>query len=235
MSTDFTMHRSLLLRMSCRQRHQHEIRPYRTSILKGFPLMHSSTSTQHAPSPTLDALTGTKTGKVVAVVSASLFVAVCAHFTVPLWFTPVPLTLSDLAVLLVGLLLGPRMAFAALFLYLAEGAAGLPVFAPAGLGGIAQILGPTGGFLMAYPFAAAVAGAIARSARKLPRFGLALLGSLAASTLLMTSGAAWFSLYAHRSAAMTLSLAVVPFLPGQVIKIISAAGIYTSLRRSRRA
>lgn len=199
--------------------------------------MHSATSASYGnPRPlTLDALTSTNTGKAIAVVSASLVVAVCAHLAVPLWFTPIPLTLSDLAVLVVGLVLGPRMAFAALALYLAEGACGLPVFAPAGLGGIAQILGPTGGFLMAYPFAAALAGAIARVPAKLPRFGIALLAALAGSALLMTSGAAWFSLYTHRSVAITLSLAVMPFLPGQIVKIVSAAGIYNSISRWRRA
>jgi biotin transport system substrate-specific component len=92
------------------------------------------------------------------VVGASLFVALCARVTVPLPFTPVPLTLSNFGVLVVGLLLGSRRGFAALALYLAEGASGLPVFSPAGPGGIAQLLGPTGGYLMAYPFVAALAG-----------------------------------------------------------------------------
>src|SRR6516225_9157855 len=79
------------------------------------------------------------------VVSASLFVALCARVTVPLPFTPVPLTLQNFGVLVVGLLLGSRRGFAALALYLAEGASGLPVFNPAGPGGIAQLFGPTGG------------------------------------------------------------------------------------------
>src|ERR1700757_4691392 len=92
------------------------------------------------------------------VVGASLFVALCARVTIPLPFTPVPLTLQNCGVLVVGLLLGSRRGFAALVLYLAEGAAGLPVFNPAGFGGIAQLLGPTGGYLMAYPLVAAVAG-----------------------------------------------------------------------------
>src|SRR5450631_3996786 len=84
------------------------------------------------------------------VVSASLFVALCAQVTVPLPFTPVPLTLQNFGVLTVGLLLGSRRGFAALALYLAEGAFGMPVFSPAVLGsGIAHLLGPTGGFLMA--------------------------------------------------------------------------------------
>src|SRR5579883_1263167 len=82
------------------------------------------------------------------VVGASLFVALCARVTIPLPFTPVPLTLQNCGVLIVGLLLGSRRGFAALALYLAEGAAGLPVFNPTGPGGIAQLLGPTGGFLM---------------------------------------------------------------------------------------
>ena len=95
------------------------------------------------------------------VIAASLFVALCARVAVPLPFTPVPLTLQNFGVLAVGLLLGSRRGFAALALYLVEGACGMPVFSPALLGGgIAQILGPTGGYLMAYPLVAFVAGYI---------------------------------------------------------------------------
>ena len=84
------------------------------------------------------------------VVAASLFVALCARVTVPLP-TPVPLTLQNFGVLLVGLVLGSRRGFAALALYLAEGASGLPVFNPLGIGGVAQLLGPTGGFFLSRP------------------------------------------------------------------------------------
>ena len=80
------------------------------------------------------------TRQVALVVGASLFVAVCAHVTIPLLpLTPVPLTAQNMAVLLVGLLLGSRRGFAALALYLMEGAVGLPVFNPTGLGGVAQL------------------------------------------------------------------------------------------------
>ena len=103
--------------------------------------------------------------QVLLVISGSLLVALAARISLPLPFTPVPLTLQNFAVLLVGLLLGRRAGFAALVLYLAEGAAGLPVFSPMGPGGIAQLLGPTGGYLMAYPLVAYLAGGIAERDR----------------------------------------------------------------------
>jgi len=76
--------------------------------------------------------------QVAIVIGASLFVALCARITLPLPFTPVPLTLQNFGVLLVGLILGSRCGFAALALYLAEGVAGMPVFNPTGPGGLAQ-------------------------------------------------------------------------------------------------
>src|SRR5690348_11668897 len=79
------------------------------------------------------------------VLSASLLVALCARVTLPLPFTPVPLTLQNFGVVLVGLMLGSKRSFAALALYLAEGAMGIPVFSLP-IGGIAQLLGPTGGY-----------------------------------------------------------------------------------------
>src|SRR3984893_18327112 len=89
--------------------------------------------------------------QIAIVIGASLFVALCARVALPLPFTPVPLTLQNFGVLLVGLLLGSRRGFTALALYLTEGSLGLPVFNPTGLGGVAQLLGPTGGYLIAYP------------------------------------------------------------------------------------
>jgi len=96
--------------------------------------------------------------QVALVVGGSLLVALCARITIPLPFTPVPLTVQNFGVLLVGLLLGSRRGFAALALYLAEGAMGMPVFSPIGPGGVAQLFGPTGGFLLAYPLVAGLAG-----------------------------------------------------------------------------
>src|SRR6201997_820723 len=126
------------------------------------------------------------------VVGASLFVALCARVTVPLPFTPVPLPLQNCGVLIVGLLLGSRRGFAALALYLAEGAMGLPVFNPTGPGGIVQLLGPTGGFLMAYPFVAGLAGFVMERGRK--TFARAAVAGLLAELLLFMSGLAWLAI-----------------------------------------
>src|SRR3954468_20131578 len=82
--------------------------------------------------------------------------ALASQFAMPLPGTPVPMTLQPLVVVLAGLLLGPLHAAIAMGAYLIAGPAGLPVFAPIGLPGIARLLGPTGGYLLAYPIAAAV-------------------------------------------------------------------------------
>src|SRR5271169_6743606 len=97
----------------------------------------------------------------VIVIGASAVIAVCARLVLPLPFTPVPLTLAHFGVLLVGLSLGSKRGFAAAALYLGWGAMGLPVFSPAGIGGVAQLLGPTGGYLLAYPVVAFIAGWLA--------------------------------------------------------------------------
>ncbi len=108
------------------------------------------------------------------VICASAVIAVCARLMVPLPFTPVPLTLANFGVLLVGLTLGSKRGFAAAALYLAWGAMGLPVFASAGPGSFLQMLGPTGGYLWAYPVVAFLAGWVAEhGARVSPGIWLA--------------------------------------------------------------
>jgi biotin transporter BioY len=107
---------------------------------------------------------GTRVG---AVVLGAAFVALAAQVSVPLPGTPVPMTLQPLAVLLVGGLLGARLGAASMVLYLALGIAGLPVFTPTvPLLGIARLLGPTGGYLLAYPVAAFAVGWFTDPGRK---------------------------------------------------------------------
>jgi biotin transport system substrate-specific component len=163
------------------------------------------------------------------VIAASLFVALCARVTVPLPFTPVPLTLQNFGVLTVGLLLGSRRGSAALSLYLIEGAFGLPVFSPSILGGgIAQILGPTGGFLMAYPLVAFVAGWIyeRRSVQGSRRFGWAALSSVAAELVLFAGGLSWLAVLTH-SVSLALRYGLYWFVFAEVIKVLMASAVAT--------
>jgi biotin transport system substrate-specific component len=175
------------------------------------------------------------TKQAAIVIAASLFVALCARVTVPLPFTPVPLTLQNFGVLAVGLLLGSRRGFAALSLYLVEGAFGLPVFSPSILGGgIAQILGPTGGFLMAYPLVAFVAGWIfERSAKRgLRRFGWAALSAVAAEVVLFAGGLSWLAVLTH-SVSLALRYGLYWFIFAEVIKVLMAAGVAARWHQQR--
>ena len=168
--------------------------------------------------------------QVALVVGATLFIAVCARITIPLLpLTPVPLTVQNLGVLLVGLLLGSRRGFAALALYLVEGAVGLPVFNPTGLGGIAQLLGPTGGFLMVYPFVAFLAGYVFERGTK--TFVRAAVAGLLAEILLFAGGLTWLYVFTH-SLAKAAYFGLYWFLAAEVIKVMFAAAVATRWRRS---
>jgi biotin transport system substrate-specific component len=172
------------------------------------------------------------TGKIFLAVSATAFVALCAHVSLPLYFTPVPLTLQTLAVILVGLTLGPSLGCSAMLLYLAEGAMGMPVFSPHGPGGIAQLLGPSAGFLLSFPLAAAAAGGLVRTVRLGgSRFFAALLAGSVATVLLFAMGAGWMAHLLQLNPSAAWRLAVAPFLPGEFLKVSAAAGAYTLLRR----
>ncbi len=167
--------------------------------------------------------------QVALVVGASLLVALCAHVTIPLMpLTPVPLTVQNLAVLLVGLLLGSRRGFAALALYLIEGASGLPVFNPTGPGGIAQLLGPTGGFLMVYPLVAFLAGFLFERGAK--TFLRAAMAGLVAEILLFAGGLTWLYVFTH-SLAKAAYLGLYFFVAAEVMKVMFAAAIAARWRR----
>jgi biotin transport system substrate-specific component len=159
----------------------------------------------------------------VIVIAASLFVALCARVTVPLPFTPVPLTLQNFGVLTVGLLLGSRRGFAALTLYLVEGAFGLPVFSPAILGsGITHLLGPTGGFLMAYPLVAFIAGYIYEHSSR--HFAWAALSAVAAELVLFAGGLSWLAVLTH-SVSLAIKYGLYWFVFAEVIKVLMAAAV----------
>jgi biotin transport system substrate-specific component len=168
------------------------------------------------------------------VFAGSALVAVCAHVSIPLYFTPVPLSLAPFAVLLLGLLLSPRLAAATLGAYLAEGALGLPVFAPNPLipGGLAHLFGPTGGYLLAYPLASPLISFLWRRTRR--GFTAAALSAGAGNLVLLACGALWLAFLTHASAQSVLTLAVLPFLPGDALKIAAAAALAVGFQRLRR-
>ena len=157
------------------------------------------------------------------VVGGSLLMAACAHVSIPLWFTPVPITLQTFGVVFLALTLGGWRASAALVLYLLEGIAGFPVFSPHGVGGIAQVLGPTGGYLMSYPFAALLCGYLAEKlSKRSPWIGLTSAALIAESFILVT-GSLWLMALTHKSPAVIVAAAILPFLPGEILKAAAAA------------
>lgn len=196
--------------------------------------MQTTVSTiEHSYRP--QAFSASLPGRIALSLAATVVVAAAAHVSIPLPFTPVPLTLQPLAVLGVGLALGPTLGFCAMIAYLIEGLCGLPVYSPTGPGGALQLLGPTGGYLMAYPFVAAVTGGLTRAfATRMARFPAALLAGHIAMALLLTCGALWFMNFTHHSLYMTWIGAIAPFFPGEVVKVFVAAGIYSTLHRSTR-
>ena len=155
---------------------------------------------------------------------------VLSQIQIPL--PPVPLSLSLLGVHLAGALLGRRSGAAATFAYVLLGAAGVPVFAGFA-GGVSVLLGPTGGFLMGYILCAWLVGLLTE------HFGFSrrcLILSMAAGTLACYAiGTAWFTLVTGANSASALSSCVLPFLPGDLLKILLAAFLVRRLQKPLRA
>ncbi len=160
------------------------------------------------------------TRSALVVLGFSLLTAAAAQVVVPLPFTPVPLTGQTFAVLLTGALLGPRLGALAMFAYLVEGAAGLPFFR-GGAGGVTHFAGATAGYLFAFPAAAYVTGHLAERGwdrRYVPAAAAMALGSL----VILACGWAWLALL-FKGGSEAFRLGVLPFLPGDVLKVALAA------------
>lgn len=159
---------------------------------------------------------------VVLVVLASLLTAAAAQVEIRLPWTPVPITGQTFMVLLTGAVLGARRAFLAMALYLVEGACGLPFFA-GGAAGLAKLLGPSGGYLVAFPFAALVTGLLAERAwdrKSVTMFFAMLLGS----TVIFGLGLAQLSRFVPANQLVAAGLA--PFVIGDFVKSALAAGVF---------
>jgi len=179
------------------------------------------------------------------IAAANILLVLCAHIVIPLPWTPVPITGQTFGVLLVAVLLGARRGAITLILYLLEGAAGLPVFQPLGLPGLARFAGPTAGYLFSYPMAAFVTGWLVERGAKLRDSraggsrlaGLSLLGALiSGEVIIFACGCAWLALILRMGWAVALSQGALPFVPGEIIKValivVAAGGLQLARREA---
>jgi len=158
------------------------------------------------------------------VIGFSLLTALAAQVVIPIG--PIPVTGQTFVVLLTGALLGSRLGAMAMIAYLIEGASGLPFF-QSGHFGLLYMMGPTGGYLIAFPAAAYVTGAFAEHGWD-RRFLTAAAAMAIGSIIIMLSGWAWYSVVLHTSPLLTLYATVIKFIPGDIIKITLAAAVLPS-------
>lgn len=160
-------------------------------------------------------------------------VSVAAQLALPIPGTPVPVSLQDLVVLAAGILLGPVQGAAAIGAYVTLGALGAPVFSN-GHAGLAWLMGPTGGYLLAYPASAWVAGAAGRLGSGRLRWAILFAGILLAQAVLFGGGVLQLALITGQGLAATAALAVTPFVPGIVLKTGLLLAFAALLERRRR-
>lgn len=168
--------------------------------------------------------------RAVGIVGFAAAVAAASQIAIPLPFTPVPITLQPMLVVLAGMMLGPSAGFASMMLYLAAGASGLPVFTPIGAPGIARLFGPTGGYLLAYPAAACVAGALAARS---PLFARRLLAAIAGIAVIYFGGIAQLAVLTG-SVTGAVALGLKPFAALDLVKAFVAAAITGTRPRNER-
>jgi biotin transport system substrate-specific component len=166
--------------------------------------------------------------QIAAVLFITALTAAAAQVSIPLPFTPVPFTLQPMVVLLGGAVLGSRLGMASQVLYLLVGIAGFPVFAasPVLPQGMLRLLGPTGGYLMSYPFAAFVTGALAERAYD-RRYLTSVLAMAAGLGIIFACGVAWLAWFApaRLGPSGALQTGLSPFIPADIVKILIAAAV----------
>ncbi|GGG11726.1 biotin transporter BioY [Paenibacillus abyssi] len=165
---------------------------------------------------------------------AALFIVMSA-IRIPLGFSPVPITLQNFAIMLAGAFLGARYGFLSIFSVCLLTAIGLPLLG--GEGGLAKILGPTGGFIWMFPVCALTvgyfSGRIYRSLAKKPVFlfiALSVVFMIFGSLISYVSGVPWLAHAANMTMNKALAVGMYPYLPGDAIKALVAAGVVTALQ-----
>jgi biotin transport system substrate-specific component len=170
--------------------------------------------------------------RIGAVALVTALTAAAAQISIPLPFTPVPFTFQPMVVLVGAMALGARLGLASQIAYLALGIAGLPVFAasPVLPQGVARLFGPTGGYLMAYPFAAYLVGSLAQRG-----FDRRYLSSVVAMTcglaVVFAAGVLWLGLFMPSAHGVSSALATgfYPFVAGDLVKLLAAACVMPQL------
>lgn len=147
------------------------------------------------------------------ILSGALLMTVSSYLVIPM--VPVPITMQTLAVTTIGAFCGPRLGFATILFWLVLGAVGLPVFAGGG-GGVEHLTGPTAGYLIAFPFAAAMTGYLVANGWDAQKFGLACAAMLVGNFVCLSGGAIWLATKIGFAAALTKGF--MPFLIGAAIK-----------------
>lgn len=173
---------------------------------------------------TLDTRAMTRVALMVAVM------AVSAQIAIPLPFSPIPFTLQVMGVILSGLLLGPKYGALSQVVYLLIGAVGVPVFAQFS-GGFGSLVGPSGGYLLSYPLAAALAGLAAYAAANSPRgraLAVGFIWGCAALAVIYALGATQLALVTRLPASVAVAQGVLPFVVFDLVKIGLAAAIATA-------
>ncbi len=167
---------------------------------------------------------------IIWIALCSALIIVGSYITIPLPFTPIPIVLQNFFVLLAALLLGARRATIAVAIFLFLGALGLPVFS-AGRGGIAHLLGPTGGYLIGYLLAAPLSALCAGSQQPTNVLWRQITGVVVGTIVIYLCGIPWLKISSGLSWSSTLVAGLYPFLIGDVLKAIAVVGLARSLRR----
>lgn len=169
--------------------------------------------------------------KAVAAIGVTFFIlatALGAYVRIPVPGSPVPITLQTFFVLLAGAVLGRKLGAASQIGYLLLGAAGLPVFQGAGCG-IASLVGPTGGYLIGFAAAAYAVGYLSRPAK--PGMARSIAIFSAGSIIIYAFGAAWLVFLYKVQPSYAISIGVLPFIAGDVTKILLAAAVGSAIAR----
>ena len=160
---------------------------------------------------------------VAQIVLSSLFIALCAQISIHLPFTPVPMTMQTLAVMMVGGILGSRNGAISVILYLVESMAGLPVLAGGAINPLA-LIGPTGGYLIGFVFQAYLVGWFAERLTVLGKASL-MMGISLAYAMELLFGALWLAQFVGFK--YMFMMGVIPFIPGAIVKILVVVNFLT--------